>query len=332
MPSREYLWVVPELSYGTPIGSPTTGTNAFYARLHETDSFSGQMNPVLLDVPYGGGRATPALQVSDQYTCTFSFKTYLYAGPYSALLCGWAMTPIDAGRTVPWVTTDSTYLMPPGDLASLSFYHAIQRADSTYDLRRYSGAKCLTWNISASRQSPIAVLSVTGQAIRDDLNAAGVQAYPTGTEFPAPTEVQYPTNPYLYSHTAGNLTLINSGSTVRTQYASLSLAGSNVMDPNWFESKYPQIIRFCGRTITLGANLFLTPTPDDLAFLQQKTQMKSSLVFNNGTNSLTFNLETNNYLKSVARNLPLNQVFKRQISVQNFWDATNSTDFTVTAA
>lgn len=320
MPSREYLQITQESSYGTT-ATPTVGTNSFYARLHEDDTFTAQDNPVQLDIPYGGGRATPADMVSDQYACTFAFKSYLYPGAYSATLLNWATGVINSPRDFPWATTDAGLVMPPGDLASLSFAHSYYVPDGTYKQLIFTGAKCLTWNVAASRQDPRFLFTCTGQAIKGN-----------ATTNTAPTETQYPLGPYLFSHTGGNLQLINTGSSMRTQYDSVSISGSNVMDPNWFESQYVQLIRFCGRTTTLDLNLYLKPSPDDLGFLQSKTALKSSLVINNGTNSLTFNFNSKNYLKAVTRNLAVGRVYKTRVRAQNYWDPVAGTDFTFTAA
>jgi hypothetical protein len=329
MPAREYCLIQEEVSYGTP-AAQVIGTNAFYARLHQDDTFTAQMNPVLLDIPYGGGRSTPALQVSDQYLVPFNFTTYLYAGAYSNMLLNWCMTPINTARTAPWTTTDANLVMPPGDLASLSFYHAIYWPDGTYDLRRHGGAKCLTWNIACSRAEPRATLSVTGVAIRDDLNGAGVVAYPTAVEFPPPTEAMYPNNPWLFSHTTGNLVLIDAGATARTLYSSVGIACTNAMDPRSFESKYMMLCRFCGRTSTLTFMPYLKPSPADLSFFQTKVQLISSLKFDNGTNSFKIDMLTTNYMKSLARHLAINKVYERTISVQNFWDVAGANDITLT--
>lgn len=329
MASREFLLIQEESSYGTP-ATQTIGTNAFYARLHQDDTFTGQMNPVLLDTMYGGGRATPAEQVSDQYLVPFNFTTYLYAGAYSAMLLNWAMTPINSGRTVPWTTTDANLVMPPGDLASLSFYHAFQQPDGTYDRRRYGGAKCLTWSIACSRAEPRAIFSCTGVAIRDDLNGAGSVAYPDATEFPAPAENQYPFGPYLFSHTSGDLIIIDSGSTARTLYSSVGISCTNAMDPRAFEAKYMQLCKFCGRTTTLTFNPYMKPSPADLTFFQSKTVLTTSLKFDNGTHTVKIDLLTTNYMKSLARHLALDKVYERTISVQNFWDVANTGDIVLT--
>src|SRR5262245_41486896 len=183
MPSREYVMLVIESAYGVPKATPVLGTDKFYARLDDGNSFTMQMEPTFNPIMYGGGLAIPALQVSDQKVCRGRFQTKLYAGSYCATLLKWAMTTVNSGRTTPWATTDASFLMPVGDLASMSFYHAIQNNDSTYDLRRYGGVKALNCQITCSRQSPVAMATFDIQGIRDDLNAAGSVAYPDATEF-----------------------------------------------------------------------------------------------------------------------------------------------------
>lgn len=329
--AREFAMLVTESSYGTPKTSPVIGTDAFIPRLHESDTFTAQMTPVQVDIPYGGGWNTPADMVEDQFTCEFDFKTYLYPGAYSAMLLNWALTPVNAGRTTPWTTTDPNNLEPTGDLASLSFYHAYMRDDGTYDRRRYGGAKCTTWSITASRQSPVWMFTCKGTAARDDLNGAGTVAYPTSTEFPAPTETQYPLGPYVFSHVAGTWQAINTGSSMRSQYESLTLSGTNVMDANFWENRYVQNIRFLGRTVSLSSSIRMKATPDDLAFFQTATALKTSFTITNGTNSLAFNLGSKNYLKGVARSLAINKDYRRTINIQNFWDPVAAGDLTFTA-
>lgn len=320
MASREYLQITQETAYGTtPV--KVVGTNSFYCRLHEDDIFTGQENPVPLDIPYGGGRTTPAQTVHDQKVCLFAFKTYMYPGEMLNTLCDWAMTPINTGRTAPWTTTDSAGVMPVGDLPSLTFGHGFEYSDGTVLELEYTGAKCLTWSVAASRQDPRFVFTCTGQAIKQN-----------SVNITPPTETQYPDGMYLFSHTGGNLIIADSGSTARTMYDAITLSGQNTMDPNWFESTYVQLIKFCGRTVTMDVNLLLKPSPDDLALFQAQTDLTVSLAIDDGTNSLTFDFNDTNYFKSIARNLRVGGVYKRRARLQNFWDRTTGNDFSFTAA
>jgi hypothetical protein len=329
MASREYACIVIESSYGTPKTSPATGTDRFYLRLDGANAFSMQAQPIIGDIMYGGGRATPALAFSDQTECRGRLTGNLYgsnSGAFAKLLLDWGLTVINSGRTTPWTTTDASYLMPVGDLASCSIYHAKQLNTGAYDLRRYSGVKVLGGSLESSRQSPLVRISLDLQGVRDDTNAANSVAYPDATEFPAPAETDYPTTPFLFSHTAGGYKI---GST-RTQYDSVSIRWQNAMDPKWFESKYITLIKFCGRTSSFSAKLHMKASPDDLAAFQALTVQDSEISFANGSNTIKLDFLGSNYIKTLGRDLPLNQVYSWDLMAQNYWNAATPGDIVVT--
>ena len=81
----------------------------------------------------------------------------------------------------------------------------------------------------------------------------------------------------------------------------------------------------------MTADLHMKLSPADLAWLQTKQVLNASVGFNNGTNSLTIGFNAKNYFKSIARSLPLNQHFRRNVTLQNFWDpAATSGDISLT--
>lgn len=326
MASREFLWLVQESSFGTP-ATAVTGTNAFYIRLDGSNAFSMTTDPEILPVMYGGGRNTPAFMVSDQNVTRGTLKTKLYAGALSKFLADWGLTVIATGRSAPWTTTDASNVMPVGDLASVSCYHAIQLNDGTYDRRRYSGCKVTGGTISCSRSSPIAEISLEIQGIRDDQNAAGSTAYPDATEFPAPAETDYSSSPYLFSHTS---TLLKIAAAI-TQYDAIQLQWSNSLSPQWFESTYIVLNRFTGRNTTLTADLHLKVSPDKRAAFRALTAQDSELSFNNGTNSLKFDLNTKNIITKLPYDLPIDQVFKQKLTLQNVWDTSIPGDVVISS-
>lgn len=329
MAAREFLMIVQETAYGTPVAvaSRVIGTNAFYLRLSDANSFTMQSAPVVGQIMYGGGLATPACSFSDQVTCTGQLSGILYAGPYAKMIADWGLTQINSGRTTPWTTTDAAGVMPPTDLASVSIYHAIQRSDGTLDRRLYTGVKVLSGSVSTSSQDRLAKFSLQIQGIRDDMNAAGVIAHPDATEFPEPTETDMPCGPYLFSHTSGKLKI----GTARTMYDSISIAWTSAMAPKWFESKYVQLNKFCGRNTKLSANLYMKATPDDLAALQALTKQDVELTFDNGTHTLKFDLNTNNLFATLGRDLPLNSTYAWNATVQNYYDSSTSSDIVVSS-
>ncbi len=327
MASREYLWLVQESSFGVP-ATPTTGTNAWYIRLDGSNAFSMTSDPIIQNVMYGGGRNTPAFGVADQFESKGALKTKLYAGAFGKFLLDWGLTPINTGRTAPWTTTDSSALMPVGDLPSVSCYHAIELNDGTYDLRLHNGVKVTGGTISTSRSSPIAEITLNLQGIRDDLDAAGTLAYPDATEFPAPAEANYPSNPYLFSHTSANLKI---AATV-TQYDSLQFSWTNSMDPKWFESKYVLMNRFLGRSSTLQVAAHLKASPNRRTAFQALTLQDTEFAFDNGVYKLKVDMNTANLISKLPYDLPIDKVYEQSITVQNYWDAAVPGDIVVTGA
>lgn len=326
--AREIAMIVKESSYGVPMTSPVLGTDSFYLRLSDPNSFTMQSLPIVGSIPYGGGLTTPACSVSDQFNCAGQLSGVLYAGKYAKLIADWALTPIDSGRTAPWTTTDSAGVMPPGDLVSVSIYHGVQRSNGTWDRRRYGGVKVNSGSISVSSQGDrTAKFSLQIQGIRDDMNAAGVVAFPDDTEFPDPVDASFACGPYLFSHTSGKLKI----GTARTQYDSASIEWTSTMSPKWFESKYVQLVKFCGRTTKLKANLYMKATPDDLASFQALTKQDVELAFDNGTNTLKFDLNTNNLFSALGRDLPLTGTYAWNAEVTNYYDPSTSNDVVVSA-
>lgn len=329
MASREFALIVQETSYGVPVpvASRVIGTNAWYLRLSDPNSFTMQSVPVVGQIMYGGGLATPACSYTDQFTCVGQLSGVLYAGSYAKFIADWGLTQINSGRTTPWTTTDTAGVMPPTDLASATIYHGIQRSDGTIDRRPYTGVKVTAGSITASSQDRLVKFQLQLQGIRDDVNAAGVVAYPDATEFPPPTEADMPCGPYLFSHSSGLLKV----GTARTQYDSIGLAWTSKMAAKWFESQHVQLIKFCGRDTKLSANLYMKATPDDLAALQALTKQDVELSFNNGTHSLKFDLNTNNLFSGLGRDLPLDSTYAWNATVQNYYDSSTSSDIVVSA-
>src|SRR5688572_26406755 len=138
MPSRRYCYWVRESSYGTAQAAPVLGTDALYLRLSEGAGFQMEEESQQVDIAYGGGRATLAEVISDQAACAGSLETNLYPAQ-AALLLGWAGSLVNTGRTTPWVTTDPSGVMPPGDLASASIFDVVQMDDGSYEYTRFSG-------------------------------------------------------------------------------------------------------------------------------------------------------------------------------------------------
>lgn len=324
MPVREYLALVQETSFGTPVASPSTGTTRIYPRL--TSPFQGLMKPSIGTIPVGNGYVGPGCVYSDTNTLQPQFGGELYP-VQSNFLLGWATTRINSGRTAPWTTTDSADVMPIHDLASISAYRGVLES-STMKRRRVSGYKCSNFTVSANRNDPVWKFTASGVAIRDDTNAAGTVADPLVAEIPDPTDSVYACGPWLFSHAAGGLKI----NTSRTMFDEVSVSFSNTLVARAFESRYPQVINFFGREIKINVSLYRKPSPDDLAALRALTAMDVQLVLANGTNTLT--LDFGDYCRwtNLDEELPLDSQYMWRGEITAFYDATAGTDFTFTYA
>lgn len=319
MAAREFAMIVIESAYKTAKTTPTAGTEAIYVRLDGGNALTLRPKPIQTPIAYGGGYATNAFTVSDQIECVGTLQTKLYASQAKFLL-DWACTPINSGQTAPWTTTE-----PVGDLASCSVYHAIMRSDGTYKRRLYKGVKVEGGSVSVARDGQVASLSLNLRASTPEGNAFDSSTDPNSTIFPAPAETAYPTDPYLFIHSAGNFTYGSS----RTQFSSVAINWTNKMSAQWFENRFVNVHRFLGRESTLEASLYYKPTPDDRASFEGLTAQTLSFELDNGTKATTFTFNSQNVIQDLDDDLPLDQVYMQNIVVANYFDPTAASDWSV---
>ncbi len=340
--SREFLLLVQESAYKTPVATPiywpTASANAFYIRLDGANVFSMRPRPVMVAVPYGGGVAIDAFRVADKLECKGRLVTKLYAGPLSQFLLQWAAQQINTGQTSPWTTTE-----PAGDLASVAIYHAIMRSDGTIKRRVYLGTKVDGWDLDVSEDGTIATLSMDLSASTPQGNQFDSSIDPTAGTFPAPTDSpnQYPgpgvTGPYVFTHASGGLTI----GSARTQFQSIKLSVKNQIARRFWANRFVNLMRFVGRATTLEAVNFYAPSPDDrtdyeglLGFQTTGTVPYSSTAvtfeLNNGTHSVTFGLNNNSVFTTFEDQLPLNDLYTQTMTITNQWDPTAGSDLALT--
>ena len=319
--SRQFLYLVQESAYKTPVATPivcpTASANAFYLRLDGANTFTMRPRPVMVAVPYGGGVAIDAFRVSDKIECKGRLVTKLYAGALSQFLLQWGGQQINTAQTSPWTTTE-----PAGDLASVSCYHAITRSDGSIKRRVYLGCKVDGWNVGVSEDSTIATLSLDISGSTPQGNQFDLSTDPTAATFPPPTDPQLPTNPYVFIHASGGLTI----GSARTQFQSLKLASKNVIARRFWANRFVNLMRWVGRSTTLEAVNFYAPTPDDRTSYEGLTTETTSFALNNGTHSITFNMNTASVISQFEDQLPLNDLYTQTMTITNQWDSTAGSD------
>jgi len=297
--AREFLYLVNETSFKTT-ATPTVGTNAFYIRLDGGNAFTMRPRRVDVKVPYGGGLATRRFTVADKLELKGRLVTKLYASKLTEFLLGKCA---DASG---------------GDIGSFTAYHAIQRSDNTYKRRGYLGCKVESWTLEISEDSTIGTLTLELAASQPvGVSFGGVTSSdPDATAFPAPTDVQLPSNPYVYINASGGLTVGSS----RSKFSGVTIRSQNKLARRYFATPFLDVLKFVGRETTMEVNHFFMASPDDRSVYEALTEQTVSFTLDNGDYSMQVNLNDNNVFDGVEDNLALDDVYTQQLTIGNQWE------------
>lgn len=325
---REFLMVVEESAYKTPVATPvvwTTATayglanaSAYYVRLDGGNAFTMRPRPVQVEVPYGGGLAVGQSRVSDKLECKGRLQMKLSVAQAPFWL-SWAAQRVGTGT--PWTTTE-----PAGDLASCAIYHAVQHSDGTFKRRVYLGCKVDGWGFSIGEDSTVGTLHLDLSGSTPQGNQFDASVDPTATTFPSPADDNLPSDWYVWIHSAGQLTIAG---TARSAIASLDVEVKNTLARSYYNSRFLQLLRFVGRKSTVASKLIYAPTPDDRTAYEGLTPGAVSIGLNNGTHGFTIGLNGQNVMDPFEDDLPLDNLYWQSHTDNNLWDNAAGSDFTV---
>lgn len=336
MATREFLLVVQESAYLTPVATPVVWTTAsapgtataYYIRLDEGNAFAMRPRPQTVEIPYGGGLAIGAYRVADKMECKGNLRCKLTTA-LAPFLFGWAATRVDAARTLPWHNAE-----PPGDLASCAVYHAIMREDGTFKRRVYLGCKVDSWSLDMSTDSTVGTINLGLSASTPQGNVYDGSADPTATVFPEPLCSNLPVDPYMFAHTTG-LGSVTINGTVRKWITQLTANGTNTLARSFFNDRFLGKLRFTGRKTTIAWRQEYRATPDDRAVYEGTmpygtTPIGVDVVLDDGVNRMEINMESNNVIDPLDEDLPLDDLYFQNLTTNNLYDCSAGTDFTFT--
>jgi hypothetical protein len=321
---REFIQVTQEAAFGVFPGTVTRGTNQIVIRLPGSNQFTMRPNPVKQEIPFGGGFQVIGHSVSDKTEMRGQIITPL-CYTQAKFLIDWASTRIDAAGTTPWTTSE-----PQHQLASCTIDHAIMYDDTAGIVRkRYTGCKIDKWTLAISEESQYATLTLDVIGSLYQGNTFDSSTDPSGTVFPVPGDLEFPSDFVLWIHSGGGLTI---GSATRTEYTTISMAGDNQSDVRYYANRFVNVIRSFGTMYTLDADITLISTPDDRASLNQLLAQAGEIVFNGGPHTITLNLYGNNYIRTLTDDTQLGKIFGRKLNLVNRYDysAGNWYSFTFT--
>jgi hypothetical protein len=329
-PSREFLMIVQESAFETPVSSPTVWTTsttyglanaqAYYARLPGDNQFTMRPKPQVVETMYGGGVAVAAYAVSDKLECRgqLTIPLTIQTAPFWLSWCG---LKVNSGQTAPWVTTE-----PVGDLASCSMYHGIMKFDGTIKRRVYLGCKVDSWSISCSEASTVATLTMQVSGSKPQGNQFDSSSDPTSGTFPVPSDNELPIDPYEWIHTSGVITI---GGSARSALTELTISSQNTLARSFYNARFIQFLHLMGRATTVASRFQYLSSPDDRTLFEGVASEAVSVGFNNGTHGFTVAMNAQNYYSGLEDDLKLADVYWQTITSKNMWDPTAGSDLTM---
>ncbi|MHC5536644.1 phage tail tube protein [Singulisphaera rosea] len=298
---REILKLWTESTWGSfawSSGSPVKNSDYIVVELNQSNAFTMRPKTIqkMIRTANAGNRVNKVY--SSQVDLTGNLQTFLYPEQTSFL-----------------VGLGTTLSGSRPDLGSVTADHYIQMDSGTIAYRRYLGCKVTQLQLTSSADdTPVkAQLQLVAKS----------PATIGGGDFPVPAQSEFPQgNPYLFTDTAGGLTLGSS----RTNFSSWDLSIKNIIDASRFENQYIGIAKWCGRDITWTNKLLYGSTTDRTNY-EATTATTCSMELNNTVNTCTFTLENANYLTDVDDDLSMDKNFAQTLSWVNVFDESVPGDF-----
>lgn len=306
----EFLWIVKESAYGTPMASPAAGVDSIFIRLSGANRFTMRPEPVRRAVGFGGGYDVPGYSVSDQMKVTGKLSLEL-CYTQSALLVEWAINRITGG-TAPWTTTE-----PNGDLASCSVYHGVMRSDGTIKRRQYPGCKVHGGSLKSSADTGLTMLDLDLVAQKMNGNTIDASADPTSGAFAVPADTAFPVDPILFFHAGAGISV---GGSALSFAQSVELAWTNKFDARFFSSHFLVFDRLRGREATATIGLLYTASPDWRTQYEAITSAAASFAFTNTTHTLTIDYRANVLVSNITDDLTPGKVYDQALVLSTQWD------------
>lgn len=322
--AREFLQITKESAYKVKKTTPVRGTDQIAIRLDGANQFTPRAVPVAVPVMYGGGLNVEAATISDKTEIKGSLTSELCYSQ-AAFLLGLALTKMNAGQTVPWTSTE-----PVNQFASVWIDHAVWQDDSgTYKRTAYPGCKVDTGSVATSEsdQKVMLNLGLIGSSFQG--NTYDSSADPTSTEFPQPTDVEYPTDFVTFIHSNAGFLF---GGSAFLPYTSLNFSWQHNHAANFYANRFAQSLRAYGSKFKLDSDVTLVASPAFRSQFQYLTAITPSLAFTDGAHTITFDFKANARIEGLDDNLPLGTIYQRKLSIGSRYDSTANTDFGFTYA
>src|SRR5690606_9186281 len=164
------------------------------------------------------------------------------------------------------------------------YYAELPDGSATYKRQALRACKVQRLTIEASEENPVARFSMSGIGSTPEPNDQfGFDGYtataPDATEFPEPTDSDFPSDPVLFADIGGGLTV----ATVRAFIDAVSLTVENTINARFWGDPFIKRATLRNRTVNLRPRvLFQDLATDDRTRLETAANFAASVVFAKG--------------------------------------------------
>jgi hypothetical protein len=300
--ANQWLRVCKEATYGVALpaldaGSAVEGTDYWWVRLDANNSFTPRRDPQFWTVRSADGGNRAVQSGSSFYTVKGAVNTLLY--PTRASL---------------WMAAALT--LTSNDLSSYTFDFF-----DTVTIRRFLGFKIGDLTITCDSGGQIAKLQINVEGKAQDLAAPATFAAPAITNFPSE-------DPYTHVNSAG---LVKLNNVVQTKYSSVKVMIKNHLAPCKDELATISNLYYAGRDVSWELKMQMTAATNRTLLEAAAAAITNQVKWSNGTNALTLDLKSTNFVRKVADELPLAGAAYQTVSADSLLDRTAATDVAFTA-
>lgn len=310
--ARQWLWLTAEQVYGTY--DTTSPAFRIAIPLEEGNAFTVRKVRQQQTIRDFAGDNIPRAKYGRRFAYAGQLTTTMYIGQAKPLL-QWALDRISATGTLPWPTDQCD-----GDLASVTADHGVRVDCTNIRRRRYLGGKVASLQLSGDNNSDrvqIALNLIFSNIVTPD---------PDGTSMPEPAYSAYPTTPWLFQQSSGQITI----GTSRALYKQFAFSVENVLSTSYFVADNPQRINWRGRTTSLQLSDLIQNSPNDRATFEAGTLFSAGFGLSDGTNTVAVDLQDSNFFEGLEDEMPLGDEFYNQVTLRNMIDGAAGNDFAVT--
>lgn len=295
--AREFLRVTPET---TPSAFNASGT-AYIIDLDAANAYTVRPKPLRKGLRTAGASNLRAVTIAKKKELSGNLN-WTIRGSALAVLKDWCVASAGVLKSY---TVDHVLVMEDGS------------ATKHYDRHLGVYVQQAQFSSGESDQFFKAQLQLTGMST----------ATITATDFPEPALADYPADAFLtFEDGSGGLTL---HSETRVDIETFNLTIKNMLDPRFFVAATPQLIKYCGRDVDWTSRVSYKSTIPRTDF-EAQTPIAAAITFNNGTNTVAFDMKSANYYGNVQDQLDVSKLYLQELTLEAHLDYTAGVDFSMT--